>query len=140
MVKYPVKREVLFIRCGTFTVSSRTTRRCLAEGHLGSRCPLRALPLTPTHRRLRLEWCRTGGNWTAVEWNQFVFSDEYRFNLASGDNRVRVWRPRGGERFNLAFALQRHIVNTAGVMVWGAIAYNTWSTLVLIHGTMTAQW
>ncbi|GFU11571.1 transposable element Tcb2 transposase [Trichonephila clavipes] len=36
-------------------VSSRTTRRCLAEGHLGSRRPLRVLPLTPTHRRLRLE-------------------------------------------------------------------------------------
>ncbi|GFX48838.1 transposable element Tcb2 transposase [Trichonephila clavipes] len=38
-------------------VSSRTIRRCLAEGHLGSRCPLRVLPLTPTHRRLRLDWC-----------------------------------------------------------------------------------
>ncbi|GFX36108.1 transposable element Tcb2 transposase [Trichonephila clavipes] len=25
-------------------------------------------------------------------------------------------------------------------MVWGAIAYNTWSPLVLIRGTMTAQW
>ncbi|GFW20305.1 transposable element Tcb2 transposase [Trichonephila clavipes] len=36
-------------------VSSQTIRRCLAEGHLGSRCPLRVLPLTPTHRRLRLE-------------------------------------------------------------------------------------
>ncbi|GFW78598.1 transposable element Tcb2 transposase [Trichonephila clavipes] len=30
-------------------VSSRTIRRCLAEEHLGSRCPLRVLPLTPTH-------------------------------------------------------------------------------------------
>ncbi|GFW66011.1 transposable element Tcb2 transposase [Trichonephila clavipes] len=30
-------------------VSSRTIQRCLAEGHLGSRCPLRVLPLTPTH-------------------------------------------------------------------------------------------
>ncbi|GFW18377.1 transposable element Tcb2 transposase [Trichonephila clavipes] len=43
------------------TVSSRTIRRRLAEGHLGSRCPLRVLPLTPTHRRLRLEWCRPRG-------------------------------------------------------------------------------
>ncbi|GFX25055.1 transposable element Tcb2 transposase [Trichonephila clavipes] len=25
-------------------------------------------------------------------------------------------------------------------MVWGVIAYNTRSPLVLIHGTMTAQW
>ncbi|GFW88583.1 transposable element Tcb1 transposase [Trichonephila clavipes] len=56
----------------------------------------------------------------------------------SDDNRVRAWRPRG-ERLNPAFALQRHTAPTAGVMVWGAIAYNTWSPLVLIRGTMTAQ-
>ncbi|GFY00445.1 transposable element Tcb2 transposase [Trichonephila clavipes] len=55
-----------------------------------------------------------------------VFRDEYRVNLSSDDNRVRVWIPRG-ERLNL-------------VMVWGAIAYNTWSPLVLIRGTITAQW
>ncbi|GFX00731.1 HTH_Tnp_Tc3_2 domain-containing protein [Trichonephila clavipes] len=48
-------------------VSSRTIRRHLAEGHLRSRLQLRVLPLTPTHRRLRLEWCRARGNWTAAE-------------------------------------------------------------------------
>ncbi|GFW52947.1 transposable element Tcb2 transposase [Trichonephila clavipes] len=61
-----------------------------------------------------------------------------RFNLSSDDNRVRVWRPRG-ELLNPAFALQRHTTSTAGVMVWGAIAYNTRSPLVLIHGTITVQ-
>ncbi|GFT15071.1 transposable element Tcb2 transposase [Trichonephila clavipes] len=30
-------------------VSSRTTRRRLAEGHLGLQRPLRVLPMTPTH-------------------------------------------------------------------------------------------
>ncbi|GFY15861.1 transposable element Tcb2 transposase [Trichonephila clavipes] len=49
-------------------VSSRTIRRRLAERHLGSRCPIRELPLTPIHRRLRLEWCRARENWTAAEW------------------------------------------------------------------------
>ncbi|GFV67645.1 transposable element Tcb2 transposase [Trichonephila clavipes] len=96
-------------------VSSRTIRRRLAEGHLGSRRPLRVLPLTPTHRRLHLEWCRALGNWTAAEWNQFVFSDESRFNLSSDDHHVRVWRPRG-ECLNPAFALQRYTAHTAGVM------------------------
>ncbi|GFX02870.1 transposable element Tcb2 transposase [Trichonephila clavipes] len=32
------------------TESSRTIRRRLPEGHLGSRCPLRLLPLTPPFR------------------------------------------------------------------------------------------
>ncbi|GFS54714.1 transposable element Tcb1 transposase [Trichonephila clavipes] len=49
-----------------------------------------------------------------------------------------MWRP-CGERLNPAFVLQRHTAPTAGVMVWGAIAYNTWSSLLLIRGTMTAQ-
>ncbi|GFU57281.1 transposable element Tcb2 transposase [Trichonephila clavipes] len=97
-------------------VSSRTIQRRLDEGHLGSRRPLRVLPLTPTHRRLRLEGCRAQGKWTGAEWNEVVFSDESRFILSSDDNRVRVWRPRG-ERFNPVFALQRHTAPTAGVMV-----------------------
>ncbi|GFY26374.1 transposable element Tcb2 transposase [Trichonephila clavipes] len=67
-----------------------------------------------------------------------LFSDESRFNLSSDDNRFRVWRP-CNERLNPAFALQRHTAPTAGVMVWGAIAYNTRSPLELIRGTMTAQ-
>ncbi|GFT73908.1 transposable element Tcb2 transposase [Trichonephila clavipes] len=73
-----------------------------------------------------------------MEWNQVVFSDEFRFNLNSDNNRVRVWTPRG-ERLNPAFALQRHTTPTAGVMVWGVIAYNTRSLLVLICGTTTAK-
>ncbi|GFW51160.1 transposable element Tcb2 transposase [Trichonephila clavipes] len=119
-------------------VSSRTIQRRLAEGHLGSWRPLRVLPLTPTHRHLRLEWCRARGNWTAAKWSQVVFRDESIFNLSSDDNRVRVWRPRG-ERLNPAFALQRHTAPTVGVMVWRAIAYNTRSPLVLIRGTLTAH-
>ncbi|GFV17308.1 transposable element Tcb2 transposase [Trichonephila clavipes] len=85
-----------------------------------------------------LELSHVLGNWTAAEWNQVVFSDESRFNLRSDDNRVRVWRP-CGERLNPAFALQRHTASTAGVIVWGVIAYNTRSFVELIRGTMTAQ-
>ncbi|GFU56775.1 transposable element Tcb2 transposase [Trichonephila clavipes] len=88
-------------------VSSRTLRRCLAEGHFGLRRPLHTLPLTPTHRHLRLEWCCARGYCTAAEWKQVIFSDESRFNLSSDDNRVCMWRPRA-ERLNPALALQRH--------------------------------
>ncbi|GFV98651.1 transposable element Tcb2 transposase [Trichonephila clavipes] len=95
-------------------------------------------PLTPTHRRFRMEWCGARGSWTVAEWNQVVFSDESRFNFSSDDKRVRVWKP-SGERLDPAFALQRHTAPTTGVIVWGVIAYNTRSRLVLIRGTMTAQ-
>ncbi|GFU98363.1 transposable element Tcb1 transposase [Trichonephila clavipes] len=120
--------------------SDCVVRRCWTNG--SERCNLQedyVLPLTPTHRCLRLEWCRARGNWTAAEWNQVIFSDEPKLNLSSDDNHVRVWRPRG-ERLHPAFALQRHTAPTAGVMVRGAVAYNTWKPLLLIRGTMTAQW
>ncbi|GFX59879.1 transposable element Tcb2 transposase [Trichonephila clavipes] len=88
---------------------------------------------------LGVEWCRARGISTAAEWNQVVFSDQSRLNLRSDGNRIRLWRPRG-ESLNPAFDLQRHTSPTAGVMVvWGALAYNTRSPLVLISGTMTAQ-
>ncbi|GFV68012.1 transposable element Tcb1 transposase [Trichonephila clavipes] len=84
-------------------------------GHLGSRRrPLRRSTLTPTYRRLRLEWCRARGNWTVEEWNQVVFNNESRLNLSCDENRVRVWRPRG-ERLNPAFTLQRLTATTAGM-------------------------
>ncbi|GFX79868.1 transposable element Tcb2 transposase [Trichonephila clavipes] len=122
----------------TFTrgsVSSRNIQRRLVERHLASRRPLSVLPLTPTHRRLR---CHAQGNWTAVKGNQVVLSDLSRFNLSIHDNLVRLWRPRG-ESLNPVFALQRHTASTVGVMVWGAVAYNTRSPLLLIHGTITTQ-
>ncbi|GFY14745.1 transposable element Tcb2 transposase [Trichonephila clavipes] len=71
-------------------VSSRTMRRRLAEGHLGSRRSLRVLSLTPAYRHLCLKWCHARGNWNAAEGNQVIFNDESRFNLSSDDNRVRV--------------------------------------------------
>ncbi|GFT41966.1 uncharacterized protein TNCV_1668001 [Trichonephila clavipes] len=51
---------------------------------------------------------------------------------------VFVWRPRG-EHLYPVFAFQQHPAPAAGVMVWCAIAYNTRSSRVLIHGTMTAH-
>ncbi|PRD30917.1 UNVERIFIED_CONTAM: hypothetical protein NCL1_24967 [Trichonephila clavipes] len=59
---------------------------------------------------------------------------ESRFNLSSDDNRVGEWKSLE-DRLKPAFALQRYTAPRAGVMVWGVIAYNTWSPLVLIRGT-----
>ncbi|GFX50447.1 transposable element Tcb2 transposase [Trichonephila clavipes] len=119
-------------------VSSRTSRRCLVEGHFGSRLPLRVVSLTTSHLRLCLELCLARGNWTAAGWNQVVFSDESRFNFSSDDNRVSVWRPRG-ERLNPTFVLQRHTTPTAVMMVCSVFGYNTRSPLALMSVTMTAQ-
>ncbi|UYV75883.1 Transposase [Cordylochernes scorpioides] len=115
----------------------RTISRRLVANGLNSCRPLRRLPLTPPNRRQRLEWCRARSTWM-TEWHRVVFSDESRFCLSSDSRRVRVWRQRG-ERSNPAAIVQRPTVRQRGIMVWGAIAYDSRSPLLRIQGTMTAQ-
>ncbi|UYV82717.1 K02A2.6-like, partial [Cordylochernes scorpioides] len=119
------------------SISTRTISRRLVANGLHSCRPLRRLPLTPPNRRQRLEWCRARSTWM-TEWHRVVFSDESRFCLSSVSRRVRVWRRRG-ERSNQAAIVERPTVRQRGIMVWGAIAYDSRSPLLRIQGTMTAQ-
>ncbi|GFU49827.1 transposable element Tcb2 transposase [Trichonephila clavipes] len=70
----------------------QTISRHLAPANLKSKLPFRALPLTPEHRPLRLQWCHARSMWNVTDWQKVVFSDELRFVLGTDDNRVRVWR------------------------------------------------
>ncbi|UYV84535.1 hypothetical protein LAZ67_X002492 [Cordylochernes scorpioides] len=119
------------------SISTRTICRRLVANGLHSCRPLRRLPLTPPNRRQRWEWCRARSTWM-TEWHRVVFSDESRFCLSSDSRRVRVWRRRG-ERSNPAAIVERPTVRQRGIMVWGAIAYDSRSPLLRIQGTMTAQ-
>ncbi|GFV72608.1 transposable element Tcb2 transposase [Trichonephila clavipes] len=67
-----------------------------------------------------------------------VFSEESRFVLGTDDNRARVWR-RPGKRYNSPHTVLRHTARTAGAMVWGAITYDSRSTLIVMRGTLTSQ-
>ncbi|GFS58539.1 transposable element Tcb2 transposase [Trichonephila clavipes] len=49
-----------------------------------------------------------------------------------------VWR-RPGERYNSPHTVLRHTDCIAGVMVWGAIAYDSRFTLIVMRGTLTGQ-
>ncbi|GFW70293.1 transposable element Tcb1 transposase [Trichonephila clavipes] len=76
--------------------------------------------------------------WNVTDWQKVVFSDESRFVLGTDDNRVRVWR-RPGERYNSPHTVLHHTARTASVMVLGAIAYDSRSTLIVMRGTLTGQ-
>ncbi|UYV65181.1 hypothetical protein LAZ67_3003480 [Cordylochernes scorpioides] len=119
------------------SISTRTISRRLVANGLHSCRPLRRLPLTPPNKRQRLEWCRARSTWM-TEWHRVVLSDESRFCLSSDSRRVRVWRRRG-ERSNPAAIVERPTVRQRGIMVWGAITYDSRSPLLRIQGTMTAQ-
>ncbi|GFW49420.1 transposable element Tc3 transposase [Trichonephila clavipes] len=90
----------------------QTISRHHAEANLKSKRPFRALPLTPEHRQLRLQWCQARSMWNVTDWQKVVFSDESRFVLGTDDNRVRVWR---------------------------RPAYDSRSTLIVMRGTLTGQ-
>ncbi|UYV67084.1 hypothetical protein LAZ67_4003848 [Cordylochernes scorpioides] len=128
---------VIGLKRADHSISTRTISRRLVANGLHSCRPLRRLPLTPPNRRQRLEWCRARSTWM-TEWHRVVFSDESRLCLSSDSRRVRVWRRRG-ERSNPAAIVERPTVRQRGIMVWGAIAYDSRSPLLRIQGTMTAQ-
>ncbi|GFU16745.1 transposable element Tcb1 transposase [Trichonephila clavipes] len=137
LVDPTVTRSTIRADIGVAIVPQAISRH-LAEANLKSKRPYRALPLTPEHRQLRLQWCQARSMWNVTDWQKVVFSDESRFVLGADDNRVRVWR-RPGERNNSPHTVLRHTARTAGVMVWGAIAYDSRSTLIVMRGTLTGQ-
>ncbi|GFU00259.1 transposable element Tcb2 transposase [Trichonephila clavipes] len=49
-----------------------------------------------------------------------------------------MWR-HPGERCNFPHTVLRHTARTASVMVWGGIAYDSQSTLIVMRGTLTGQ-
>ncbi|GFT62370.1 transposable element Tc1 transposase [Trichonephila clavipes] len=98
--------------------SNCSTNSHLAEANSKPKRPFRALPLTPEHRQLRLQWCQARSMWNVTDWQMVVFSDESRFVLGTDDNRVRVWRC-PGERYNSPPTVLRHTDRTAGAMVGG---------------------
>ncbi|GFU26909.1 HTH_Tnp_Tc3_2 domain-containing protein [Trichonephila clavipes] len=77
------------------TVSRHTVYRRL--GHVGQYAsrPVRCVPLTATHCRLRLTWSREHALWTPQQWSCVMFSDESRFSLQSDSLRTLIWRAPG---------------------------------------------
>ncbi|GFV43479.1 HTH_Tnp_Tc3_2 domain-containing protein [Trichonephila clavipes] len=128
----------VYRRRGHPVPSRETIRRRLTEIGLRSRRPLRRLPLTPHHRQCRLDFCRPRATWSVTDWRRVIFSDESRFSLSDDDHRTRVWR-RTGQRSDPAFILERHTAISQGVTVWGAISWDTRSSLVVLQGTLTAR-
>ncbi|GFX36951.1 transposable element Tc1 transposase [Trichonephila clavipes] len=82
----------------------QTISRQLPKANLKSKRSFRALPLTPEHQQLRLQWCQDRSMWNVTDWQKVVFNDESRFVLGTDDNRVRVWRCPGERTFHKCLA------------------------------------
>ncbi|GFW59005.1 transposable element Tc1 transposase [Trichonephila clavipes] len=117
----------------------QTISRHIADANFKSKRTFRSLPSIPEHRQLREQWCQARSTWIVTDWQKVVFSEESRFVFGTDDIRVRMWRC-PGERYNSPNTVLRHAARTAGVMDWGAIAYDCWTTLIVIRGgTLTGH-
>ncbi|GFW55920.1 transposable element Tcb2 transposase [Trichonephila clavipes] len=127
----------LFSATGT-TVSMQTVYRRL--GHIGlyARRPVRCVPLTATHCRLRLTWSREHVLWAPQQWSCVMFSDESRFSLQSGSRRTLIWRE-PGTRYHQENTIERHRYGGAGWPVWGGIILGSRTDLHVQSVTMTGH-
>ncbi|GFV45392.1 HTH_Tnp_Tc3_2 domain-containing protein [Trichonephila clavipes] len=102
------------------TVSRQTVYRRL--GHIGlyARGPVRCVPLTATHCRLRLTWSREQALWKPQQWFCVKFSDESRFSCQSDSRRTLIWRA-PGTRYQQENTIERQRYGGAGWLVWGGI-------------------
>ncbi|GFT42751.1 BRCA1-associated protein [Trichonephila clavipes] len=118
------------------TVSRQTVYRRL--GHIGlyARRPVRCIPLTATHCRLRLTWSREHALWTPQQWSCVMFSDESRFTLQSDSHRTLIWRA-PGTRYHQENTIERHRYGGVGWLVWGGIILGSRTDLHVESVTMT---
>ncbi|KFM58076.1 Transposable element Tcb1 transposase, partial [Stegodyphus mimosarum] len=122
----------------TTTISRQTVYRRLRQIGLYARRPVRCVPLTATHCRLRLAWSREHALWTPQQWACVMFSDESRFSLQSDSHRTLIWRA-PGTRYHLENIIERHRYGGAGVLVSGGIILGSRTDLHVQIGTMTSQ-
>ncbi|GFU51645.1 transposable element Tcb1 transposase [Trichonephila clavipes] len=107
-------------------------------GHIGlyARRPVRCVPLTATHCRLRLTWSREHALWTPQQWFYVMFSDESRFSLQSDSRRTLICGA-PGTRLHQENTIERHRYGGAGWLVWGGIILGSRTDLHVQSVTMT---
>ncbi|GFU37935.1 transposable element Tcb2 transposase [Trichonephila clavipes] len=120
------------------TVPRQTVYRCL--GHIGlyARRPVKCVPLTATHCRLRLTWSREHALCTPQQWSCVMFSDESRFSLQSDFRQTLIWRA-PGTRYHQENPIERHNYGGAGWLVWGGIILGSRTDLHVQSVTMTGH-
>ncbi|KFM70278.1 Transposable element Tcb1 transposase, partial [Stegodyphus mimosarum] len=120
------------------TIARQTLYRRLGQTGLYARRPVRCVPLTATHCRLRLAWSRKHAFWTPQQWACVMFSNESRFSLQADSHRTFIWRP-PGTRYHQENIIERHRYGGAGVLVWGGIILGSRTDLYVQIGAMTNQ-
>ena len=118
---------------------AQTVRNRLREGGLGARRPHLRCVFARRHGINRVNWARTHQRLVRQQWNNVLFSDESRFTIHRGDDRVRVYS-RGNERYADFCVLERDRFGGVGsVLVWADIAHSFRTNLAPIEVNLNAS-
>ncbi|GFS59859.1 transposable element Tcb1 transposase [Trichonephila clavipes] len=120
------------------TVSRQIVYRRLEHIGLYARRPVRCVPLTAPHCRLRLTWSREHTLWTPQQWSCVMFSDEFGFSLQSDSHQTLIWRA-PGTRYHQENTIERHRYGGAGWLVWGGSILGSRTDLHVQSVTMTGH-
>ncbi|GFV10453.1 transposable element Tcb1 transposase [Trichonephila clavipes] len=120
------------------TVSRQTVYRRLGNIGLYARRPVRCVPLTATHGRLRLTWSRERALWAPQQWSCVMFSNVSRVSLQFDSLRTFIWRA-PGTRYHQENTIERHHYGGAGWLVWGGIILGSRADLHVQSVTMTGH-
>ncbi|GFV97515.1 transposable element Tcb1 transposase [Trichonephila clavipes] len=120
------------------TVSKQIVYRRLGHIGLHARRPVRCVPLTATHCRLRLTWSREYALWTPQQWSCGMFSDESKFSLQSDSRRTLIWRA-PGTRYHEENTIERHRYGGAGWLVRGGFILGSRTDLHVQSVTITGH-
>lgn len=126
-----------FERTHGVRISTQTVRNRLHAANLHARRPVVRPPLTPQHRRCRLEFARQHVIIGRRHLNSIMFTDESKFNLDFHDGRRRVWRQKN-ERFRDCCVTEHDRFGGGSVLVWAGISYGGRTDLYIIrNGSLT---
>lgn len=116
-------------------VSKETVRRHLNKQGYYGRVARRKCFVNEVNRKKRLEFAQKYRNKTENFWNQFIFTDESKFNLFGSDGRCKVWRQKNKEydKKNVCATVKHFGGN---VMVWGCMSASGVGNLVIVEDTM----
>ena len=93
----------------------------MEELDIPSRVPPRKPFVTEALIKERLEWATAHSNWRKKRWEAFLFSDEALFHTKPTTGGRRVRRPRGANRFDPKYMVQR-VKHPEHILFWGGIS------------------
>ncbi|GFW65598.1 transposable element Tcb1 transposase [Trichonephila clavipes] len=118
--KKQTEHSIRPVSSALFSYRYDSFKACRGLWHIGLYAcrPVRCVPLTATHCRLRLTRSRELALWTPQQWSCVMFSDEFRFSLQSDFRRTLIWRALG-TRYHQENTIERHRYGGAEWLAFG---------------------